>query len=393
MFKRSLATIAVAALVLTGCGNSDSADDTDAPLQVLYVSGITGLLSPSATGVERGIKAAIDDLNENGGVRGRQVALVTKDNQSDPTRGVTLVQESLNSDTKPDVVIPGVSTNEALAVAPLLDRNGILGVGASSSAQLNDPAKFPYYFSVSALQEDVLAAVADFVAKDGAKKVAVVSPDDGLGDAVGDVLQTEFESVGVTSTDSRFKSDAVDYSGAFAKALESDPDWIFVEGAGAQVGHILSSRLKAGAEKVPTIAGVTMGSQPLLDLTKGTKQMENLNLVLQPAQVFRDEDERSDEFTSFISRIKEQGGIDVSLSTYAAGWEAIKIWAAGMENVDGDLTIENVRKAFESLPSPDKDRIQYTNMFTPDNHYVDAQPDEFTIAEPVELVDGMFVVK
>ncbi|MCW2757260.1 MAG: branched-chain amino acid transporter substrate-binding protein, partial [Nocardioidaceae bacterium] len=114
---------AVSALALSACGSNASSGSSGGSYRILYVAGQTGVLSPTAIAIGRGIKAHVDAINAEGGLDGKKIVLQTKDDQSDPTRGVTLVQEQLNGDNPPDLVIPGVSSNEALAVAPLLARS------------------------------------------------------------------------------------------------------------------------------------------------------------------------------------------------------------------------------------------------------------------------------
>ncbi|MCW2748086.1 MAG: hypothetical protein JWP10_1228, partial [Nocardioidaceae bacterium] len=83
---------AAGALALTAaCSGSDSqgADTTKKPLQIFMSAGVTGLLAPSQKAVERGVRAKIETLNAAGGINGRKVELTVRDNQSDPTRGVT----------------------------------------------------------------------------------------------------------------------------------------------------------------------------------------------------------------------------------------------------------------------------------------------------------------
>jgi len=396
-FRRLAMFSAVGALALTAaCGGGDDdgvGADSDEPLRIFMSQGETGLLAPSAKAVTRGAEAAVTYLNANGGLHGRQIEISKQDNQSDPTRGVTLVQDAISAENPPDLVIPGVSSNEALAVAPLLSRSKVVGISPASSEALNDPKKYPYFFAQSALQSDILKAVAAFLKEQpgGVDSVAFVGPDDALGDAIGTELGGAFDDAGIKYTEHRFKSDAVDVTPAFQAAVATDPDWIYMDAPGTQAGTLLTSRVKAGAEDVPTIAGVVVGSQPLLDLAGDTNQMDNVSLVYLPTQAWVPEAERSDQFKAFLSGIKEQGDIEITLSTYAAGWDSVMLWADAVKQVDGDITAEAVREELMDL-SEDHDRLFYRVTFTEESNFVQAQPDEFKIGEPVGVEDGMFKI-
>jgi branched-chain amino acid transport system substrate-binding protein len=382
--------------LVAACGGSSAGSSNGAakdPLKVLYVAGITGLLAPSAKGVERGMKAAIADINSRGGVNGRMIESVTKDNQSDATRGLTLVQQEINGSDLPDMIIPGISSNEALALAPLLSREKRVGMGASSSGALNDPVKFPYYFSQVAMQTDILAAIAEHIQKAGGKSVAVVIPNDGLGEAISKGLGKEFNERGIKTKESRFAPDGVDYTASFAEALASKPDFIYTDGSGAQVPHVLDSRIKAKAETIPTIVGVAMGSQPLLELTKGTRGMENINLVLAPGAIWKEPASQSPEFKRFYEGITKQGPLEVPVTTYGSGWEIIKLFAEGVKNIKGNFSQEALKASLESLPaSASEDRVMYSHLWTAKSHQIDAQPEELTISGVKEFRDFQFVI-
>ena len=401
--RKALAAVAAAAAlaVVAACGGNGSSGSGgssggDKPLRILYSSGLTGLLAPSAKAVQRGAEAAVSYINDNGGINGRKVEMTSVDNQSDPTRGVTLVQQALTGNDKPDLVIPGVSSNEALAVAPLLTRNKVIGLGPASSPAINDVAKYPYFFSESALQTYILEAVATKLNAQGAKSIALVAPNDALGDALGSSIKAAFGKYNITTTDTRFADGAVDLSAAFAKAKESNPDWIYMDSAGTQAAAMLAGRLKAGAENIPTVAGVVVGSQPLLDLAKGTDEMKNVNLMMLPTQSYVAPEQQSTEFKAMFTYLAKQGPLVVPASTYASGWNSVAVWAQGARAVKGDITADKVKASLENLPaggSPTEgDRLRFGQGYTATNHFMAAQADEFVLSPVTGVKDGMFTI-
>jgi branched-chain amino acid transport system substrate-binding protein len=396
----------LAATAACGGGGGEEGGDSAAatsgglsgePLRILYSSGITGLLAPSATAVGRGAEAAVEWINDNGGINGRPVEISTVDNQSDPTRGVTLVQEELNSDTPPDLVIPGVSSNEALAVAPLLARSKVVGIGPGSSPALNDPVKYPYFWAESASQPSILQAVAAKLDEEGAKSVALIAPNDALGAALEGGLKTAFGEYGIETTAVLFEPEAVDISPVFARAAETNPDWIYMDGSGTQAPVILAGRAKAGVEDIPTVAGVVVGSQPLLELAKGTNQLDNVNLMMLPTQSFVPEEERSETMKAFMEYVNEQGPLEVPLSTYAAGFNSVAIWAQAARAVDGEITAEKVKESLENLPEGgtprEGDRLRHVKPYTSESNFFDVEADEFVLSSVTGVEEGMFTIE
>src|SRR5215471_11741656 len=58
------------------------------PIRLGYLPALTGPSSSTGIGINRGIQLAVQELNAAGGISGRQIELITRDTQSDPTKAV-----------------------------------------------------------------------------------------------------------------------------------------------------------------------------------------------------------------------------------------------------------------------------------------------------------------
>jgi branched-chain amino acid transport system substrate-binding protein len=82
------------AIFLAGCGGSS----TDKPVKVGLIAPFSGPLSASGEAIQRGMLLAIDEINQDGGVQGRPLELVTRDIQNDPEAGVTALREMVEQE-------------------------------------------------------------------------------------------------------------------------------------------------------------------------------------------------------------------------------------------------------------------------------------------------------
>ncbi|MER2137664.1 MAG: ABC transporter substrate-binding protein, partial [Arthrobacter sp.] len=95
---------AAAALMLSGCsGAADAGGSEDDPYRILVLGALSaeGVLGINASTSVLSAEAAVDVINEEGGILGRDVEIKIVDDQADPTVAVTLVREAINSDTPP----------------------------------------------------------------------------------------------------------------------------------------------------------------------------------------------------------------------------------------------------------------------------------------------------
>jgi branched-chain amino acid transport system substrate-binding protein len=397
--KQFAAALTLGALALvTACGGSSggkAATGSGKPLRVLFVGGLTGPLSTTAVAIQRGVTASVEHINASGGVKGRKLELVSKDDQSDPTRAVTVLQGELNGSSKPDLVIAGVGSNEALAMAPLLARSKTVGIASAVSPKLNDPGLYPYFFSEAFPASDQVKAAGVYLAAKGdVKKVALVAPSDALGDGTAANFAAAFTGGTIQTQVFRFPTDAVDFTPVLQKTAAWKPDWIYMEGSGAQAPILLASREKAGANSIKTIAGATASSQPLLKLGKG-KQLENLYATLTPNAAYIEPAKRSEEFNAFFKAIQAQGALVTSPYVYSVGWDNVAIWAKALGRVSGDITGEKVKAAMESEPAKAAGAQfpVYSGQYSATNHMHGGHPEDFLFAQLQEYKDGMLVIK
>jgi len=145
-------------------------------VKVGLVAAMSGQSAKSGEAIQRGLSLAIDEINAKGGLLGKKVELVVRDDESNPAKGVVAARE-LAQREKVVAMFGGVDTPVSLAIVPFANQAKIpfMGVWAAGTPITRNGAAENYVFRVSAVDEIVDVALVDYsVKKYAAKKPGMI---------------------------------------------------------------------------------------------------------------------------------------------------------------------------------------------------------------------------
>ena len=179
------ASAVVVGLTLTACSSPAAATPgiDDATVTVGTHQPLTGPAAAGFSSISAATSAYFDYVNENGGINGRTIDYVVKDDGYNPATTQTVVRELVQED---DVfaVLGGLGTPTHSSVLDYLDQNGVPDLFVSSgSTSWNQPEEYPNTFGFNADYVVEGAALAQYAADEqpGAV-VCVLGQDDDFGE-------------------------------------------------------------------------------------------------------------------------------------------------------------------------------------------------------------------
>ncbi|MFB7892927.1 ABC transporter substrate-binding protein [Microbacterium sp. NPDC056044] len=191
---RRVAAMAGASAVLValaGCStpSAPAATDEDVPGitdDTVTVGTHTPLTGPAAAGyasISAAATAYFAYLNDNGGVHGRSIEYLVKDDGYNPANTQTVVRELVQED-EVFAILNGLGTPTHTAVLDYLNQNEVPDLFvASGSTSWNQPEKYPYTFGFNADYVVEGAALAQYAADEYTDAtVCLLGQDDDFGD-------------------------------------------------------------------------------------------------------------------------------------------------------------------------------------------------------------------
>ena len=228
---RGIAVAAAASLALTACGgNEDSGDSGDLPEGdgVLHIGTIlpqTGTLAFLGPPEFAGVDLAAQEINEAGGVLGKDVKINHKDSGDTSTDIANQSADALISEGA-DVIIGAAASAVSFNIMAKLNSNEIIQISPANTAPdfTTDP-KAEYYYRTA--PSDVIQGrvLADEIIADGHSSVAILALQDSYGTGLAAEVRNNIEGLGgEVVLEEIYDPQAAEFSAEVASVAASEAD-------------------------------------------------------------------------------------------------------------------------------------------------------------------------
>jgi branched-chain amino acid transport system substrate-binding protein len=242
---------AVYVAMLNGCRSSRESGE----IVIGHYASMTGPEATFGRSTDNGIKLAVDEINQAGGINGKKVRVITYDDKGEQREAGSAVTRLVNSD-RVVAVLGEVASGLSLVGAPVCQENGVPMVSPSSTnpkvTEVGD-----MIFRVCFIDPFQGWVCAKFASEHLKAKKAAILYDQVAPYAVG--LQEEFAKAfkgfggEIVSTQTYQKGDP-DFSAQLTKIRAAQPQVIFIPGYYTDVGNIALQARKLGID-VPLLGG------------------------------------------------------------------------------------------------------------------------------------------
>src|SRR4051812_25435031 len=221
---KSIFRFAAAAALAVGMSAAALAQNT---VKVGVIFPQSGGAGPQGQHVTNAIQAMAAVINESGGVLGKKIELVTRDDESTPAVGVSRATELLSSGVS--VIIEGWNSPVTLAMQPVIARAGVLDITAVSKA---DPILSgegnPLAVRINSSNSQDGAVIANYIAMTAkAKRVAFLTENDAYGNGAQASIEAELKKLNHAYekvAEEKFPFTQADFRVALTNVRAANPD-------------------------------------------------------------------------------------------------------------------------------------------------------------------------
>jgi len=326
--KLGIATALALALLVAGCGGSSSDNDSSADeFRLGLEAPLSGELSVLGDGILKGAELAAAQLNEDGGILGRQVEVVPIDDAGDPATGVEAAKAAIDEGL--DGIVGPYNSGVGIETLPLYVKAGLTPVRLTSDSSTNGLG-----FTLQPMSYQIAPVASQALTEwQGAKSVAIAyDPTQNYTVSVSEALKGSLEEDGVEVTAyKRIEPGKKSYADVVDELAADRPDVIYAAVYFPEGGLIAKQMQEDGVES-QCIADYSSYDTGFVE-TAGVAAARACPVVGVPAP---------EDFSGAAARVgayeDEFGEAPGTWSPYT--YDSVNFLADGAEQADGTATTE-----------------------------------------------------
>ncbi|GAA4028449.1 ABC transporter substrate-binding protein [Actimicrobium antarcticum] len=339
------------------------------PIKIGVSGPFTGGSAPMGVSMRDGVKLAVTEINAKGGLLGRQIQLIERDEEAKNERGVQVAQELINKE-KVVATVGFINTGVALASQRFYQEAKIpvmnnVATGTIITKQFADQPE-NYIFRTSAndaIQSAMI--VEEAVTKHKFTKLAILADSTNYGQLGREDLEKALDKKGLKAVAiEKYNIKDVDMTAQLLKAKQAGAQAVLTYGIGPELAQIANGMEKLGW-KVPLIGSWTLSMANFID-----NAGKNGDGTLMPQTFIQDATtpKRKAFIDGYVKTYSPPGGRIPSPVSAAQGYDSIYILAAAIKQA-GTTDGPKVREALENLNEKvDGVVTSYSKPYTKDDH-------------------------
>lgn len=356
------------AAVALACATFSTAHAAE-PIKIGMSGPFTGGSSSMGVSMRDGVRLAVDEINAAGGVIGRKIELVERDDEAKNERGVQIAQELINKE-KVVATVGFINTGVALAAQRFYQEAKIpvmnnVATGSLITQQFKgQPDNYIFRNSASdSIQAPMI--VEEAVGRRGFKKVAILADSTNYGQLGRADLEKALELKGMKPvTVEKFNIKDVDMTAQLLKAKEAGAEAILTYAIGPELAQIANGMTKLGW-KVPMIGSWTLSMANFIDNAgpggEGARMPQTF--IQEPTTP-----KRQSFIIAYLRTFKPKANRMDSPVSAAQGYDSIYLLAAAIKQANSTEG-PKIKAALEDLKAPVEGVVTtYNRPFTKDDH-------------------------
>jgi len=333
---------------------------TKTEIVVGTIQDLSGPLAGYGKQARNGMQLRIDELNEQGGVHGRQIKLLVEDSGYDPKRAVLAAQKLVNQD-KIFIMAGHLGTAQNNAAMPIqFEKKVVNFMPLTAAREMYEAPNELKYALLSSYYDQMRLTLPQMVADRSAKKVCIIYQDDEFGLEVLRGSEAGLKTINMELTEkTSFKRGSTDFSSQVAKMKSASCELVVL---GTIIRETIGTVAEARKTGFNPVFFASVAAYTDLIHKLGGKAMDGIYATMVVQNPYTDEASQPIRF--WANKYKTKFSDDPTVFS-AYGYIMIDIMIQAAQKAGTQLTTDSFVKAMSSLTVPPDffgtPKLTYTN--------------------------------
>lgn len=344
------AVVAATSLMLAGCGTkasetdsatAESCVDTSGPtIKVGSLNSLSGTMAISEVTVRDAIALAVEEINADGGVLGKQIELIGEDGASEPTVFAEKAEKLISSDCVA-AVFGGWTSSSRKAMLPVFESNNAL---LYYPVQYEGLESSPSIFYTGATTNQQIVPALDYLKEQGVKSLYLVGSDYVFPQTANRIIKAYAEANGIEIKGEDYTPlGSTDFSTIVNKVRNSGADAVF---------NTLNGDSNVAFFREYRNVGLTPEQMPVISVSIAEEEIggigvENIAGQLTAWNYYETVD--TPENKKFVEAYKEKYGRNKPTSDpMEAAYTSVYLWKNTVEKA-GSFDVDKVKEAADGV--------------------------------------------
>ncbi len=357
-------------------------------IKIGLIASLSGPSAKSGEAITRGMTIAIDEINAAGGLLGKQVELIRRDDENNPGKGLVAARELVQKE-EVAVLFGGLQTPVSLALVPYMNQIKVpfMGPWAAGTPITKNGAKENYMFRVSAYDSMVgVALVNRAISSHGAKNPGMMLINNPWGESNEKALSAAMADKGLTLAGiEKIEGSDIDVVPQLTRLKEAGADTIFMVANVGPSAQVMKSLERMNWD-VPVVSHWGPAGGRFSEL--GGPRAKDVEMIQTFTFSGNDSPAAAEMMTKLKAKFPEiKGEADVTPAVgIANAYDGMHLAALAITNA-GSTDGPAIRQGFYDIKEYKGLIKTYVNPFSPEEH--DALgPDDLVFTQ---FIDGKIV--
>lgn len=328
--------IFVASIVIA-CGDSSSSSSEEDTIKLGMLEDRSGDFALVGIQKSHALEMAVDEINDDGGLLGKQIEVIAPDTQSDDKRFQEMARKLILED-EVDVIMGAFSSASREAIRPIMEENEMLYF---YNNQYEGGVASKYTFPTGAVPEHQVMTIMEYMIENYGSDIYTIAADYNFGQITADWVRVAAEDLGGEIVGEEFiPLGESQFNSSINKIQQADPDFLVVLLTGEKQSSFYEQWNTQGIEGLPMATTINMAQQ-YEHIRTEAPALSNMHV----AAPFMEELDTPDA-KEFVEKFREKFPDDDYVGMEAeAQYTGVHLWAKAVEQAgttDVDAVIEEL---------------------------------------------------